>query len=228
MRIKHFLSILLLAHIVLFSACKPNEPYKTVTTPQGQKLTYLDPYTIDAGRNLLKDIEPTNPDGTVNVVVEIPTGTNQKWEVSKPDGQLKWEIKNGKPRVVKYVGYPGNYGMIPRTLLPKSQGGDGDPLDVLVLGPAVPRGSVVKAKIIGVLRLLDGGEQDDKLIAVLANSPLQNVNSIKQLDEQYHGITTIINAWFENYKGPGKLKSNGFAEADVALTILNQSIKAFK
>ena len=46
-----------------------------------------------------------------------------------------------KPREVKYLGYPGNYGMIPRTLLPKELGGDGDPLDVIVLGPAVERGS---------------------------------------------------------------------------------------
>ena len=74
-------------------------------------------------------------------MIEIPTGTTAKWEVVKPSGELRWEFDQGRPRVVRYLGYPGNYGMIPRTLLPKEEGGDGDPLDVVVLGPAVPRGS---------------------------------------------------------------------------------------
>lgn len=41
---------------------------------------------------------------------------------------MKWEFKKGKPRVVSYLGYPGNYGMIPKTLLSKESAGDGDPL----------------------------------------------------------------------------------------------------
>jgi len=55
--------------------------------------------------------------------------------VKKPDGIMKWAFEDGKPRVIKYLAYPGNYGMIPRTLLPKELGGDGDPLDIIMLGP---------------------------------------------------------------------------------------------
>ncbi|MDJ0554326.1 MAG: inorganic diphosphatase [Microcoleaceae cyanobacterium MO_207.B10] len=62
-----------------------------------------DEYTIISPKNLLSGYEPKNPDGTINMVLEIPTGTLAKWEVTKPDG---------KPRVVQYLGYPGNYGMI--------------------------------------------------------------------------------------------------------------------
>ena len=76
-------------------------------------------------------------DNDIQVVIEIPTGTTAKWEVDKSDGLLHWQIKNGNPRIVEYLGYPGNYGMIPRTLLAKDSGGDGDPLDVIVLGPPV-------------------------------------------------------------------------------------------
>ncbi len=97
-------------------------------------LRLIDSYTIVGPKNFLTDYEPVNRDGTINVVVEIPTGTTAKWEVTKPDGKLQWEFKRGKPRVVKYLGYPGNYGMLPRTLLAKEDGGDGDPLDVIVLG----------------------------------------------------------------------------------------------
>ena len=148
--------------------------------------------------NFLTDFLPQHPNGDINVVIEIPAGTLEKWEVTKPDGKLELEQINGQPRTVQYIGYPGNYGMVPQTLLPKSAGGDGDPLDVLVLGSSVKRGSAIKAKVLGVLRLLDGGEQDDKLIAVQADSPLYHLNSIEELAEGYNGITGIIETWFSN------------------------------
>lgn len=87
----------------------------------------------------LTDYIPLNHDGDVNAVVEIPAGTLDKWELSKSNGQVEWETVNDVPRVVNYLGYPGNYGMIPRTLLPKDDEGDADPLDILVLGPPEPK-----------------------------------------------------------------------------------------
>jgi inorganic pyrophosphatase len=190
-------------------------------------LKYSDQYTLVGPKNLLKDFAPINPDGTINVVIEIPTGTTAKWEVDKADGSLKWEFKKGKPRIVKYLGYPGNYGMIPQTLLSKDLGGDGDPLDVLVLGSSVPRGSVVKAKLIGVLKFLDEGEQDDKLLAVLSDTPFFEINSIKELDQKFEGVSKIIEIWFTNYKGPGKVESNGMDSIEEAKKVLNMAIKAY-
>ena len=111
--------------------------------------------------------------------------------MDKEGGGLKWNFKKGKPRVLKYIGYPGNYGMVPRTLLPKELGGDGDPLDIILLGPPLNRGDVVSAKLMGVLKLLDNREQDDKLIAVQFNSPLKKSNSLKELDKQFPGIKEI-------------------------------------
>ena len=191
-------------------------------------LILKDKYTIVGKKNFMNDFMPMNNDGTINVVVEIPTGTIGKWEVDKSDGNLKWEFKKGKPRIVKFLGYPGNYGMIPRTMLPKKLGGDGDPLDVIVLGQSVPRGSVIKAKLIGVLKLSDGGEQDDKLLAVLENSPFFGVDSISELDKEFSGVTKIVEIWFESYKGPGEMISNGFGNNEEALKILNFSINEYK
>jgi inorganic pyrophosphatase len=195
----------------------------TIASSQSQS----DPYTLVGQKNFLAGFEPTNPDGSINVVVEIPTASIAKWEVSKPEGHLSWEIREGKPRVVNYLGYPGNYGMIPRTLLPKEGGGDGDPLDVIALGPAVPRGSVITVKLVGVLKLLDTGEQDDKLIAVMADTPLYTVNNMSDLYRYFPGTTTIVETWFANYKGVGKMVSLGFGEASDALDILNSAITAY-
>jgi len=179
-------------------------------------------------KNLLTDYPPIDDNANLNVVIEIPTGTIDKWEVNKETGNLKWELRNGKPRKINYLGYPGNYGMIPCTLLPKDLGGDGDPLDVIVLGPSAERGSVVKTQLIGVLRLLDRGEQDDKLIAVMSDSPFDKVTSLQELNQSFTGISTIIETFFTNYKGPNKMKSLGFGNKKEAEKILSSAIEAFK
>lgn len=167
------------------------------------------------------NIKAKNPDGSFNMVVEIPSGTNQKWEVKK-SGKLKWDKKKGEVRFVDYVAYPGNYGMIPGT-----KAGDGDPLDVIVIGPARDRGKIVKIRVIGVLKAIDGGERDDKLIAVLDSSELDDrerrltrlhqVASLGDLDQKYRGAKDIIRLFFENYKGldkngKSKMKVLGFAD----------------
>ena len=178
--------------------------------------------------NLLTDISPTTEDGAINAVIEIPAGSIEKWEVNKTSGQLEWTTENGQPRLIHYLGYPGNYGMIPQTLLPKEQGGDGDPLDILVLGPGVERGSTVACKLIGVLYLLDRGEQDDKLIAVSSDSPLYDVTNINDLKEQYPELLEIVEQWFTHYKGPGKMVSKGYGNVTNAQNILQAAMEAYQ
>jgi len=188
----------------------------------------VDSYTLTGPMNYYDGLEPVNEDGTVNVVIEIPAGTNAKWEVTR-DGALKWEFKSGKPRVVNYLGYPGNYGSIPRTLLPKELGGDGDPLDVIVIGPALPRGAVVKSRLVGVIQLLDEGEQDDKLVAVPLDGPLSEITDINGLETTYPGVTSILQTWFVSYKGPDSgITGKGFANADQAKKVLDATVRAFK
>ena len=178
--------------------------------------------------NLLTDYIPLHTDGDVNAVIEITSGTIDKWELNKLNGQIEWELVDEKPRTVNYLGYPGNYGMIPQTLLSKEKGGDGDPLDILVLGPPEERGSIVKCKIIGVLFLMDRGEQDDKLIAVSHNSPFYEMNDIIDLNKNYIGISEIIKLWFINYKGTNIMESKGFGNKDIAEDILRTAIDVYK
>lgn len=148
------------------------------------------------------DLNIFNEDGSINVVIEIPAGTIEKWEVDKEDLRIKQEIKDGKFRVIDYLAYPFNYGFIPKTILPVNKGGDGDHLDVVVIGPSVKRGSVIKVKPIGTIILLDSGEIDSKIIALSLNDTnLSKMNSIKQLKEKYTGIMDIIKIWLQNYNG---------------------------
>src|SRR6187399_740125 len=94
------------------------------------------------------------------VVVEVPKGSKNKYELDKETGLLKLD------RVLhSAVHYPANYGFIPRTFCD-----DNDPLDILVISQIEMQPlCLVEARIIGVMRMLDQGEADDKLIAVCAN-----------------------------------------------------------
>tara|TARA_B100000809_G_scaffold139329_1_gene136951 strand:- start:3413 stop:4096 length:684 start_codon:yes stop_codon:yes gene_type:complete len=221
-----FRLILILTTFIFLQSCKEVEVKSAAENIDNTNMP--DEYTIIGEKNYLTGYEPIDASGNVNVVIEIPSGTTAKWEVEKSTGNLKWEFVNGKPRTIKYLGYPGNYGMIPRTLLPKELGGDGDPLDVIVLGPAVERGSVLKTKIIGMLKLLDRGEQDDKLIAVVEGSPFFKINSLAELDSNFNGTTTILETFFANYKGPEKMEPLGWENEIESKKILNFSIEEYK
>ncbi|HNQ68959.1 MAG TPA: inorganic diphosphatase [Bacteroidales bacterium] len=225
---RNFVLSLSIVLIFLFAAgCNCEESNKPVRIVQ-DTTKRQSPYVLIGEKHFLKDYEPICENGDISVVIEIPAGTLEKWEVDKKDGSMKLEFVDDKPRIVQYLAYPVNYGMIPQTVLPKDLGGDGDPLDVLVLGDASERGEVVACKLIGVMIMLDRGEQDDKLIAVKKGSPYYNINSIAELDVNFPGITDILKIWFTNYKGVGKIEVLRFEEKEIAGEILFQAVNEFE
>ncbi len=178
--------------------------------------------------NLLNDVDPNLEEEWVNMVVEIPAGSTEKWEVNKENGQIEPDSLNGKLRIINYLGYPGNYGFIPQTLLSKASGGDGDPLDILVIGNSAKRGSILRCKVIGVLKLFDNGEQDDKLIAIMENSELIKVDDLVSLEQSHTGVLKIIETWFSHYKGKNQMVSSGFGSKEEAVQLIQKSIADFK
>ncbi len=181
----------------------------------------------DKNLHLLNDISPDLDGPWVNVVIEISAGSTEKWEVNKVTGQIERDSLNGQPRTIQYLGYPGNYGFIPQTLLSKEAGGDGDPLDVLVIGESVDRGTILRCKVLGALKLLDHNEKDDKLIALSETSHIKVAN-LAELDTQYTGILEVIETWFENYKGKGIVITQGFDSESMAIGTIEEAITAFK
>jgi inorganic pyrophosphatase len=212
----------------LFLACPACIPSRLPADVIAEECRWLDERTLAGSESFLTIAEAVNPDGTLNVVVEIPAGTIAKWEVDKADGTMRWETEAGRPRRIDYLGYPGNYGMIPKTHLAEELGGDGDPLDVIVLGASLPRGSVVQARAVGVLRLLDDGERDDKIMAVRPGTSLGAADALAALIESHPGIDTILETWFSHYKGKGRIVFRGFDEAEAAMETVRQAAKAFQ
>jgi inorganic pyrophosphatase len=156
--------------------------------------------------NFLHDVSAFTSDSLVNVVIEIPAGTNQKWEVNKTNGQIEWEqVSPDSFRVINYLPYPANYGFVPQTLLPKASGGDGDPVDVFVLGSSINRERIIQVRIVGIIHMLDNNESDSKLLAINTNDASFDVNSHEMLINNYTGIVDIIKLWLMNYKGQNKI-----------------------
>ena len=126
-------------------------------------------------------------DDIVNVVIEIPFRSRNKYEIS--NGKVKLD------RVLySAMGYPCEYGMIENTLAK-----DGDPLDILVIATeASYPGCIVPARIIGYLDMVDNGKEDYKLISVVACDP--RYDDIKSLDDISSFTLEEIKNFFENYK----------------------------
>ncbi len=153
-------------------------------------------------QNLISDIKIYNEDKTINAVIEIPAGTLEKWEISKDGKKIEQEIHNSQMRKINYLAYPFNYGFVPQTVIPSEEGGDGDQLDIIIIGPTIKRGSIVKVKPIGAIIAVDNNEIDTKIVSVAVNDlEISRINSINDLKKNYLGLFDIILTWIENYKG---------------------------
>ncbi|MCB9683895.1 MAG: inorganic diphosphatase [Alphaproteobacteria bacterium] len=166
---------------------------------------------------------PNNPDTVdtfFNVVIEIPRGSRVKYELDKPSGMLRVD------RVLySAVFYPANYGFLPRTYC-----GDGDPLDVLVLGheSVVPL-SIMRARAVGVMRMKDGGEEDDKIIAVHVDDPA--VSGFTDIDQLQRHTLDEMARFFKDYKAlePGKtIAIDAMGGRDEANKVIRESISLYR
>ncbi len=160
----------------------------------------------------------------VNVVIEIPAGTSHKIEVNKSTGVLENDKIDGKNRVVDFLPYPGNYGFIPSTLMEESKGGDGDALDVLVIAESIPSGTVLEVVPIAALMMEDGGEIDTKIIGVPVDSTQRIIRATDFEDFliDYNMAQNIIQDWFLNYKGLGKVEMKGWHDEKYAMEIIKK------
>ena len=155
----------------------------------------------------------------VNAVIEIPKGSRAKYEIDKPSGLLKLD------RVIySSFYYPTNYGFIPQTY-----GDDKDPLDILVISSLeiVPL-CLVTAKVIGVMQMIDGGDADDKIIAVAAHDP--SINYINNIEELPKHFFDEMRHFFQEYKRleNKEVVVEEFQDKSRALKIVEEAIELYK
>jgi inorganic pyrophosphatase len=167
-------------------------------------------HDIDPGKQIPKEFD---------AVIEIPLGSNVKYELDKNTGMLRMD------RVLySAVYYPANYGFIPRTL-----SDDGDALDVLVLcqEPVAPL-TIIHARAIGLITMIDSGSADHKIIAVATADP--EYNPYHEAGELPPHRLSMVRRFFQDYK---KLENkmvevNEFEPAKMAYPIMEQAFAQYQ
>jgi inorganic pyrophosphatase len=132
-----------------------------------------------------RDVPPSNADGTVNGYVEIPRGDRRKWEFEMR--QNRRAIDRVMPEHIG--GYPVNYGFVPQTI-----SYDGDPFDVLVLGPPARGGELIKGAIVGIMHMDDEKGLDSKVILSRVGKDGKPTHELTQAD-----LARLAN-FFDRYK----------------------------
>lgn len=165
--------------------------------------------------NLWKDLPTIDKDtngaeiSTIRVIIEISKGNSLKYELNST-GDYLTVVREMHPKY-KYI-Y--NYGMIPQTL-----GGDNDPLDAIIIyDKPLIEGSVINCKVLGVVKTIDQGEVDDKILCIPYFSKKKKVN-----------IDKIIK-YLNNYKYPNQKGTEviGLLDSNKALELIHKAIKDFK
>src|SRR5271163_4660861 len=180
----------------------------------------LEAYKQQSVSNPWHDVEPGEKVADVfNAIIEIPLGSSNKYELDKKTGLLKLD------RVLhSAVYYPANYGFIPQTLAD-----DGDPLDVLVLaaGPVYPL-TLVKARPIGLMTMMDQDELDHKVIAVGIHDP--EYNTYHDVHELPKHRMEVIKRFFTDYKTleNKRVEVDDILPALDAVPVITKALAAYK
>lgn len=172
--------------------------------------------------NLLHTLAPyaSEEEGILNVIIEINSMTVNKYELITETGHLKLDRVG-----YSSLAYPFAYGAIPKTW-----DEDGDPLDVEIVNvtePLVP-GSVAEARIIGFMKFDDGGEVDDKVIAVLSDDKrMDHIKTIDDLGEHFKKETSYYWEHYKDLKKPGICRVEGFLSIEEGKKIIGDCIKRY-
>jgi inorganic pyrophosphatase len=167
-------------------------------------------HDVSPGKELPRDFQ---------AVIEIPLGSNVKYELDKESGLLRVD------RIIhSAVYYPANYGFIPQTYAE-----DDDPLDVLVLcQEAVQPLALIQARAIGLMTMIDSGASDDKVIAVATNDPEFN-SYVEARDLPPHRLL-VLKRFFSDYKQlEGKqVQVEDIRPAYAAVAVIEKSLARYK
>ncbi len=187
--------------------------HSTTDKPQAIR-QWVHPFDVPQGESFPEEVV---------AVIEISQGSFTKYEIDPELGIIAVDRFQSMPVV-----YPANYGVITSSLA-----GDGDNLDVLVLSrePIVP-GAMIRVRPIGVLKMLDGGDEDDKVIAVPTTEVDSTYDSIRTMEDLPTLESQRIEAFFRVYKqlpeGRKVIELSGFRDATEAKALIEKAIQRYR
>lgn len=168
--------------------------------------------------NYLHEVDPGTAEA-INVIVEIPKGSKNKYEIDKATGLIALDRAMHTSQ-----DYPFDYGFVPQTLWD-----DDDALDVIILTTySLSPGVLVRVRPVGLLNMIDGGEKDDKVLAVPVSDP--RWDDVTDLTDINKHTLKEIKHFFTTYKQlQGKeIDISGYKKADAAVTAFKRSRKMYQ
>lgn len=172
-------------------------------------LLHVLPAVVDESKNI------------INAIVEVSAGSINKYELITESGQLKLDRVG-----YSSLSYPFSYGAIPMTW-----DYDGDPLDVEIVDvtePLVP-GALVELRVIGVMKFVDGGEVDDKIIAVLSDDKrADHITHVDQLGEYFKTETKYFWENIKALKKPGTGVVETFHGPEEAMKVIKECMEKYE
>ena len=173
--------------------------------------------------NVLHTLSPfvDGVEGVVHAIVEINAGSINKYELITETGHLKLDRVG-----YSSLAYPFVYGAIPKTY-----DLDEDPLDIIIANvtePLIP-GSIVEARVIGAIKFMDGGEVDDKIVAVLhADKRVDHIKTIQDLGPYFRKEVTYYWEHYKDLKKPGTGKVKAFVGVKDAIEIVKECAERYR
>ena len=156
--------------------------------------------------------------GGLNVVVEIPAGTNGLASYNGATGMFE---KSGS---LSFLPFPGNYGFIAGTT-DGENGGDGNGVDVLVLSESVPAGTVIEVLPIGLIQVMENGGVAQKVVAVPADAAKRTIDATAY-NELSAEVIYILELWFQNHQGTNALEILGWKNESAAKSEIEKRKRA--
>lgn len=208
--------VLAIAFLAVAIAQEANAPPAELPATSAQQLVRSLAAAKPHQKHIWRDTPPLNADGTVNGYVEISRGDRRKWE---------FDMKRNERAIDRVMpgsvgGYPVNYGFVPQTI-----SYDGDPFDVLILGPAIPGGRLVKGAIVGLMLMEDEKGWDAKVVISRVGSDGRPLHQLTSRDQDE------IAGYFRRYKAhePGKFsKVPGWGSREGGLAYVNLTHAFFR
>lgn len=168
--------------------------------------------------NLWHDVDPGNHD-EMNVIIEIPKGSKNKYEIDKETGLIALDRT-----AYTTQDFPYDYGFVPKTFWD-----DDDALDVIVLATfPLASGILVRVRPVALMNMIDGGESDDKVIAVPVNDP--RWDTVKDLEDINPHTLKEMKHFYSTYKDlqNKKVEITGFKNAEEAKKAFDRALTLYK
>lgn len=163
------------------------------------------------------ELESFDSNNNLIAVIEIPAGTNYKIEYQPERNIFEIDSTKDKPRVIQFLPYPVNYGFIPSTK--SALGKNSDPLDILVYSKPIKTGQILAVKPIAILKMLDDGEADDKVLSIPLDEKyhIMDIENFADLSKNHSQLRDMIAEWFLYYDKNADIQILGWFDESKAL-----------